>query len=750
MKTSKLFLIILFVCAFMFEGWNSSISSTNKINEIKYTKSLQTLGNMRSFGVDIDDVDMDGDRDVFLCNYLGPSKLWLNDGLGKFYESSQNFGNMEAHDVAIHDLNGDGYSDIFLLNHAAPSKVYFNNGAGTFVASTQGIGTSTDYPYTLLLGDIDNDRDKDAFISYAYKSTRLWINDGTGHFTPTETDYGKGLTMELADVNADGFLDLFLTLSNLPDEIWMNDGHGNFTNSGQHLGDSIGYNWIDGGDIDNDGDVEFVVTNTATGITIWHNQNRTGTFIKSGADFGLYSYRCYLFDADGDGDLDLISNPKQERAVIWMNDGRGNYDSVCTMAENKKICSIACEDIDGDKDYDVVFGQGEGTGGNSIYFNETTIDSIENAYLNQTPPDSIPLRFSPDSLLANDQWFWHGSPSFSPDLKEMYWIKYLKAYNRTEIAYTKLVDNIWTTPERPAFASNTYRENNPIFSITGDTLYFLSSRPGGPFFRTIRQNDTSWSQHVSFSVPKPSNLNFGLQFVIAKNGTIYFELEGQIGLDIYRSKLVNGAYSHYEILGNSINSNGNDFTPWIHPDEKYLIFSSDRSGGYGDFDLYISFQNNDSSWTQPQNLGNLINTSGTEVWPHLSPDNKYLFFVSERTGDSGYNPYWISTKFIDKLLPATHVRDGMGSLPTKIKLYPNYPNPFNPSTIIHYQLPVNGYVSLKVYDVLGKGIATLVDGIQSAGYKSIEFDANGLPSGIYLYKLQADKFLATKKMILMK
>ena len=113
MKTSKLFLIVLFVCAFMFGGWKNAIPSTNKINEIKFTKSLQTLGNMRSFGVAIDDVDMDGDNDVFLCNYLGPSKLWLNDGLGKFYESSQNFGNLEAHDVAIHDLNGDGYSDIF-------------------------------------------------------------------------------------------------------------------------------------------------------------------------------------------------------------------------------------------------------------------------------------------------------------------------------------------------------------------------------------------------------------------------------------------------------------------------------------------------------------------------------------------------------------------------------------------------------------------------------------------------------------
>ena len=54
-------------------------------------------------------------------------------------------------------------------------------------------------------------------------------------------------------------------------------------------------------------------------------------------------------------------------------------------------------------------------------------------------------------------------------------------------------------------------------------------------------------------------------------------------------------------------------------------------------------QMNDETWSQAQNLRQPINSSGTEVWPYLSPDNKYLFFVSERTGDGGYNPYWIST-----------------------------------------------------------------------------------------------------------
>ena len=214
--------------------------------------------------------------------------------------------------------------------------------------------------------------------------------------------------------------------------------------------------------------------------------------------------RCKLFDADNDGDLDLITTHDDSGNFLWINDGHGKFTSVGVVFGNKRVASRGCSDIDGDGDYDVIFGQAEGTGGNSIYLNETTIDFTENRYLNQTPPDSLPSRFPPDSLLANSTWFWHGAPSFSSDLKEMYWVKYLRTSNRTEIAYTKLVDNQWTIPERPPFASNTYQENNPIFSGSGDTMYFHSSRPGGPFFKVIRQNDGTWSQLLSFSVPKPS------------------------------------------------------------------------------------------------------------------------------------------------------------------------------------------------------------------------------------------------------
>ena len=90
------------------------------------------------------------------------------------------------------------------------------------------------------------------------------------------------------------------------------------------------------------------------------------------------------------------------------------------------------------------------------------------------------------------------------------------------------------------------------------------------------------------------------------------------------------------------------------------------------------------------------------------------------------------------------------ALPNQFALNQNYPNPFNPSTVISYQLPVNSDVTLKIYDVLGKEVTTLVNEDKPAGSYQIDFNAGGLSSGIYFYRLQAGDFVQTRKMILLK
>jgi len=87
---------------------------------------------------------------------------------------------------------------------------------------------------------------------------------------------------------------------------------------------------------------------------------------------------------------------------------------------------------------------------------------------------------------------------------------------------------------------------------------------------------------------------------------------------------------------------------------------------------------------------------------------------------------------------------------TSYDLSQNYPNPFNPATIIRYQIPKAGNVTLKIYDILGSEVAALVNEVKSEGRYEVNFDASTLASGVYLYRLQVNDFVSTKKMILIK
>jgi len=90
------------------------------------------------------------------------------------------------------------------------------------------------------------------------------------------------------------------------------------------------------------------------------------------------------------------------------------------------------------------------------------------------------------------------------------------------------------------------------------------------------------------------------------------------------------------------------------------------------------------------------------------------------------------------------------NIPNAYQLYANYPNPFNPTTMISYDIPTAGTVKLVVYDMLGREIETLVNQRQNAGKYGVMFDASRLASGIYFYRLEAGSFSATKKLMLLK
>jgi len=110
----------------------------------------------------------------------------------------------------------------------------------------------------------------------------------------------------------------------------------------------------------------------------------------------------------------------------------------------------------------------------------------------------------------------------------------------------------------------------------------------------------------------------------------------------------------------------------------------------------------------------------------------------------------LGESWIDVSSPLTAVEGNKNELPTDYALYQNYPNPFNPTTVISYQLPVTSFVTLKVYDLLGREMATLVNEEIPAGEYEVEFNAPNLPSGIYFYQLKAGQYSETRKMVLLR
>lgn len=380
-------------------------SETDSVNII-FTKSSQTLGNTRTFGIATGDIDNDGDNDIIIPDYLGQCRLWLNNGNGIFTLNSQSFGNAASHDAKIIDLNGDNHKDILVLNHAGPSKVYFNNGIGVFTSGSQNIGSSTDNPGMVAFSDVENDGDIDMYISRYQLTNQLWLNNGSGVFSLSPISIGgnKGHSMVLADFNGDSYPDLFITLIDAKDELWMNDGHGNFINSGQQLGDIVGYESVSCGDIDGDGDLDLVVSNSQKGVRVFSNLSNTGTFSETQPYFGQGSNLCKLFDADVDGDLDLITAHSQEGNLLWINNGTGNFDLIGAVFGTMKVFAVDCADFDGDNSFDVVFGQLEGSGGNSVYFNKSTLSTVSD-FSQKTSPNfylvqNYPNPFNPTTTIA--------------------------------------------------------------------------------------------------------------------------------------------------------------------------------------------------------------------------------------------------------------------------------------------------------------------------------------------------------------
>jgi Secretion system C-terminal sorting domain len=235
---------------------------------------------------------------------------------------------------------------------------------------------------------------------------------------------------------------------------------------------------------------------------------------------------------------------------------------------------------------------------------------------------------------------------------------------------------------------------------------------------------------------------------------IDYNLSSGTGVDIQLKDSLQGLACTY--FGDHINrvattANGGVNWSLIQPNPPaqpsfYFLTYVPGTGG-----MYMVTSHNNYSWNDEVTTpGSMFTKDGGNTWiPIDSKPHGPSSFSDDGWGWSSGIGDTIYRIFRDDLL-VTGVKGDANINPTHFYLDQNYPNPFNPTTKINYSIPSSEFVTLKVYDVLGNEVATLVDEYKSAGKYEITFNATGLTSSIYIYQLIVGNYIQTRKMVLLK
>lgn len=286
-------------------------------------------------------------------------------------------------------------------------------------------------------------------------------------------------------------------------------------------------------------------------------------------------------------------------------------------------------------------------------------------YWSEKPPGSEPELFKPGLVSTHD---YEGCCAFLADGRVCV---YSSWENGTRFSFES--NGVWSEPQPVP-----WQNENGLTDFTtapdGRTIYFQTARPTSPADQ--RRESNTWAVHWTGKgwteaqpLPCPPNSAESSEGYpsIDSDHTLYFfsssRDSSRVG-EMFRSRFENEEFLEVDPLPDPVNSIYHEVDPVIAPDGSYILFGSGRPGGYNLGDLYVSFAQDDGSWTNPVNGGEVFNSIGIPVRLNITNDGEYLFFPSTKTtnvfkgesiesdaarrwGDT--DVYWMSTKFISEL-----------------------------------------------------------------------------------------------------
>jgi PKD repeat protein len=620
------------------------------------------------------------------------------------------------------DIDNDGDLDLYVTKNF----LFRNIGGGNFERlhdfsgiSLSQLGNGTSW------GDYDNDGDIDLFLSG--NPSIVYKNDGTGSFTPiTEGQLGenadnRGWTGAWGDYNNDGFIDLviahpkgFLGSPNIPSRFFENNGDGRFSkvDTFQFTILLAPYTVPTWSDYDLDGDYDLFIGSGPAGIAARDYLYNNTLVETSVADFerintspigsDLQDGQVWNWiDYDNDRDLDaMLTNYGGAQNRFYRNDG-GSYTSLSNeLTLNGSYLGNSWGDLDNDGDPDVILSNESNF---RVYINNGDGSfTMETTYAGGSRSNSL------------------GDYDNDGDL-DLY--------------------STGTGSSRGLYKNGNQNSNNWInFSLQGNV-----------------SNKSAIGTKVRIKAVISGNEVWQFREVSAQNNfnghnslRIHFGLGDASVID---SVLIDWSSGESTILTN-INTN------------QFYIVEEDIPSGYlmanfsadvieGESTLTVNFK--DLSIADPNmpltgwewdfnNDGSVDDNTQNPSFNYAAPG---IYTASLTVANGNTNNTRIRTDYIT-VNDATGVKLTSEDVPNSFSLSQNYPNPFNPETKISFSIPKETNVLLKVYDLLGKEVAVLVNAKKEPGFYELNFRGENLPSGFYVYSIEAGDFISSKKMVLLK
>ena len=740
---------------------------------VSWSTHVRRTGTFRAaaFG----DYNNDGYLDIYVGAQGEPNILYRNNGDGTFSNVAQQAGvddSGEVMPVGFFDYDNDGYLDIYVGNWGRsapqPNVLYRNNGDGTFTNVTDYAGVGDEgNAHGLAFGDYDNDGDLDIYITNYDQANVLYRNNGDGTFTDITNYAGVGnvglnRSCIFADFDNDGYLDIFVTVRSGGNLLYHNNGDGTFTEVAQSwgLGGTKNAHGAASGDYDNDGDLDIYVAHVYEADRFYRNSGTSNNWIII-RTIGTMSNRSGI----GARVRVVCGNLSQIREVSG-GSGYGSQESL-----------------------PVEFGLGAATHIDSIIIRWPSgiIQVLRNISPNQILTVEEAESIQCYQISGKVVYFSENAYPVSDVTLHMYGDISTEVVTNTQGLYSFYDvpngSNVCVTPSKPAdsdigeFTILTYdaalvaqvavglRQLTDYQTIVADV-----DKDGN-----IYTYDAALIASYAVGLPKLPSSHVG-EWVFIPDSISYKSLDSDKTNQNFTAILlgdVHGGWTPsqgmarkgrrvYAQLQDMEASPGEEIIIPIWIEENQEMISCDLIFKYNPTVLkFIKVAKTELS----QEFNLLYNRSQGKIRigmygiKPLNEEGELINLVFKVIGKPGQSAqlmlerYQINDRAV-KTASAVFKINGR-KLVNNFCLDQNYPNPFNLETVIRYQIPKTGRVTIKIYNLLGQEIKTLINDIQQAGYHKVSWDGKNqrgkdVPSGIYLCGINYNDHFQCRRLIKLK